>query len=48
MMQGGIHGIPVSVPEEFIKANEETAKLFRRVGKKSNVRVLAGNCIEFS
>jgi hypothetical protein len=48
MMQGGIPGIPVSAPEEFIKANKETAKFFRGAGKKSNGRVLAGNCIDFS
>lgn len=49
MMQGGIPGIPVSAPEEFIKANEETAKVFRAASQKSNGRVvLAGDCIDFS
>jgi hypothetical protein len=48
IMQGGIPGIPASAPKEFIKASEETAKLFRGAGKKSNGRVLAGNCIDFS
>jgi hypothetical protein len=37
MMQGGIPGIPVSAPEEFIKANEETAKFLEEQVKRATV-----------